>query len=175
MILLNPHREYRLSCFQFIYMVYYAEKVRHDLPKTPYGCPHWFRSTKDWFYWRRPRSANASKLKKAVDALFRGTLERRSNPLAYPASLVCQHQAHNLVNGEAISNYFSSTFWAEVTLDKDLSDEDDVHIFAQTMLDLICEYCHNEVHRDLAYNLYTCSVQNSLSNQVSQRKRFVPG
>ena len=73
-------------------MTYYVDKVRHDIPRTPYECPHWFRTTNDWFYWRRPRTVNAFKLKNAVDAQFRIELERRSNPLAYHASLVCQRR-----------------------------------------------------------------------------------
>jgi hypothetical protein len=135
-------------------MVYYVDKVRHDLPITPIGCPHWFRTTNDWFYWRRPRTANAAKLKAAVNALFMVMLERRSFPPAYSAVLVCQHQAHNLFHGEAISNYFSSTFWGAASRDQDLSNEDYLQIFARAMLDLILQYCNHEVRLDLAYNSY---------------------
>ena len=136
-------------------MVYYVNKVKYDIPRTPYGWPHWFRTTNDWFYWRRPRTLNAFKLKNAVDAQFRVELERRSNPLAYHASLVCQRQTHNHFNGEAISNYFSSTSWAEVMLDKDLSDDDCLYVTATAMLDLIYMFCHNEVRMDLTYGLYS--------------------
>ena len=136
-------------------MVYYVDKVKYDIPRTPYECPLWFRTTNDWFRWRRPRTVNAFKLKIAVDAQFKVELEMRSNLLAYHASLVCQRQTHNLFNGEAISNYFSSTFWAEVTLDKDLSDDDCIYMIATAMLDLIYQFCHNEVRMDLTYGLYS--------------------
>ena len=134
-------------------MVYYVDKVRYSIPRTPYGCPPWFRTTNDWFYWRRPRTLNAYKLKNAVDAQFKVELRRRSNPLAYDASLVCQRQTHNICNGGAISNYFSSTFWAEVTHDKDLND-DCLYVIATAMLDLIYQFCHNEVRMDLTYGFY---------------------
>jgi hypothetical protein len=89
-----------------------------------------------------------------VDAQFKVELRRRSNPLAYHVSLVCQRQTHNHFNGEAISNYFSSTFWAEGTHDKDLND-DCFYVIATAMLDLIYQFCHNEVRMDLTYGLYS--------------------
>jgi hypothetical protein len=135
-------------------MVYYVDKVRYSIPRTPYGCPLWFRTTNDWFYWRRPRTVNAFKQKNAVDTQFKVELRKRSNPRAYHASLVCQRQTHNLFNVESISNYFSSTFWAEVTHDKELNDNC-LYDIATAMLDLIYQFCHNEVRMDLTYGLYS--------------------
>jgi hypothetical protein len=127
------------------------------------------------FFWRRPRTANAAKLKTAVDALFRVMLERRSFLPAYPAALVCQHQAHNIFHREAISNYFSSTFWGEATLGKDFSNEDYLQIFARAMLDLILQYCHNEVRMDLAYNSYAAPTPGTWGvPSIVTRERKIP-
>jgi hypothetical protein len=135
-------------------MVYYVEKVRHDLTMIPFGCPIWFRTTNDWCFWRKARTKNAHRLKKVVNAHFKQILDECRFPPAYPAVLVSQHHLYNLHNGEVIANYFSATFWGAMSLGRDFSSDEYLNFFAHRMLDLILRRCNQEIVADPAYNLY---------------------
>jgi hypothetical protein len=174
MILLNPSWEYRYYCVSSHLHGLLRGKVRHDQAMIPFGCPHWFRCTYDWIFWRKAHTTNALKLKEAVNAYFKLILEERSFPLAYPAVLVSRYHAYNLFNGKAIANYLSAMLWGAVSLGRDFSNDDYLQFFARSMLDLILQRCNKEVAADLAYNSYAAPTPGTWGvPSIVTRKRTI--